>query len=42
MFKTTYPSTQCQILEHPNLKIHGPGKLKSKISDESRMGTEVL
>jgi len=42
MFVTTYPSTQCQIPEHPNLKIHGLGKLKSQISNESHMGTEML
>jgi hypothetical protein len=42
MFVTTYPSTQCQISEHPNLKIHGRGKQKSQISNESHMGTEML
>lgn len=42
MLLTTYPSKQYQTPEHPNLKIHGLGKLKSQISNESRTGTEML
>ena len=42
MLLTTYPSTQYQIPEHPNLKIYGLGKLKSQTSNESHTGTEML
>jgi len=42
MLLTIYPSAQYQIPEHPNLKIHGLGKLKSQISYESHTGAEML